>query len=994
MKKDSRFIRGILLPLLFWVVPFLALAQTGSITGKVTDAKGAALPGAAVSIKGTTIGSSTDAGGFYNIPKVKPGTYTLVFSFLGFKQIELLVDVKGGQTLKVDQQMEDNAVMLKDEVVVVGYGVTQSRDLTGSVVAIQPKSFQQGNFATPEQMVVGKVAGVQITSNSGAPGAGSTIRVRGGTSIRASNEPLIVIDGVPVEGQGIAGSPNPLSLINPDDIESFTILKDASAAAIYGSRAANGVIIITTKQGTAGSKINVEFSTTNGVKQLTRNVPVLSADAFRQLVNDSGTAAQKNLLTDGNTNWQDEVFRLGFTTDNNLSVSGGIKSLPYRLGLEYYREDGILKTGQLDRKGISLRATPSFLNNHIKVDINAKYSNTTNRFADVGAIGSAVIFDPTKPIKVDTSTRYNGFFEYRQPNGRPNLLAPRNPVGLLEQRQDNSSVNRFIGNALFDYKVHGLPELHLFVNIGTDYMKGSGTIVVDSNSAGAFLRQGVNNQYEQTRVNQVFDSYFNYARELKGINSKFDLTGGYSFQYFNRQSPAQPDLNQRGDTITPAAPFEDFSENALMSFYTRLNYSFRGKYLLTATMRADGSSRFSPENRWGYFPSVALAWRMSDERFFQRFESLSNLKMRFGWGVTGQQDIVGNDYPYIANYGQSTQTAQYQFGNQFYYLLRPAAYDINIKWEETASLNFGFDYGFFNNRLYGTIDLYRKTTKDLINEVPIPGGTNFSNFLTTNVGSMLNSGVEVVANVVLIDNKKTNLELGGNFSYNKNEITELLLSDDPNYVGVLVGGIGGGVGNTIQVHSIGSPVFSFFVYEQLYDESGKPLEGKYKDQNGDGTINNKDLIRKGGAIPTTFASFYGNVRHGKWSAGFSLRGEFGRYVYNNVESQYGNFFNVGGARGYLANVTESYNETKFRNPQYLSDYYVQKANFIRMDNIYVGYNFGSVMNNLFKVRVSAAVQNAFVISSYSGLDPEVVEGRDNNIYPRARVYTLNVNLNF
>lgn len=994
MKKDSRFIRGILLPLLFWVVPFLALAQTGSITGKVTDAKGAALPGAAVSIKGTTIGSSTDAGGFYNIPKVKPGTYTLVFSFLGFKQIELLVDVKGGQTLKVDQQMEDNAVMLKDEVVVVGYGVTQSRDLTGSVVAIQPKSFQQGNFATPEQMVVGKVAGVQITSNSGAPGAGSTIRIRGTTSIGASQDPLIVIDGVPVEGRGIAGSPNPLSLINPDDIETFTVLKDASAAAIYGSRAANGVIIITTKQGTAGTKLNVEFSTTNGVKQLTRTVPVLSTDAFRQLVNDSGTTAQKNLLTDGSTNWQNEVFRLGFTTDNNLSVSGGIKNLPYRLGLEYYREDGILKTGQLDRKGISLRATPSFLNNHIKVDINAKYSNTTNRFADVGAIGSAVIFDPTKPIKVDTSTRYNGFFEYRQPNGRPNLLAPRNPVGLLEQRQDNSSVNRFIGNALFDYKVHGLPELHLFVNIGTDYMKGSGTIVVDSNSAGAFLRQGVNNQYEQTRVNQVFDSYFNYARELKGINSKFDLTGGYSFQYFSRQSPPQPDLNQRGDTIAPAPPFEDFSENALMSFYTRLNYSFRGKYLLTATMRADGSSRFSPDTRWGYFPSVALAWRMSDERFFQRFESLSNLKMRFGWGVTGQQDILGNDYPYIANYGQSTQTAQYQFGNQFYYLLRPAPYDINIKWEETASLNFGFDYGFFNNRLYGTIDLYRKTTTDLINEVPIPAGTNFSNFLITNVGSMLNTGVELVANYVVVDNKRTNFEVGGNFSYNKNEITKLLLSEDPNYIGVLVGGIGGGVGNTIQIHSIGYSAFSFYAYEQLYDESGKPLEGKYKDQNGDGVINNRDLVHRGSSVPTTFAAVYANFRHNKWSAGFSLRGEFGRSVYNNVESQYGNLFNLGGARGYLANLTESYNETKFRNPQYLSDYYVQKANFIRMDNIYVGYNFGSVMNNLFKVRVSAAVQNAFVLSSYSGLDPEVFGGIDNNLYPRARLYTFNVNLNF
>ncbi len=995
MKKDSRIFKGLLLPLLVWMLPFMAFAQTGTITGKVTDSKGAALPGAAVSIKGTTIGGSTDGGGFYNIPKVKAGSYTLVFSFLGFKTAEIPVDVKAGQTTKIDQQMADDAIMLKDEVVVVGYGVTQSRDLTGSVVAIPTKSFQQGNFSTPEQMVVGKVAGVQITSNSGAPGAGSTIRIRGGTSIGASNDPLIVIDGVPIEGQNqISGASNPLTLINPDDIESFTVLKDASAAAIYGSRAANGVIIITTKQGAAGSKLNIEFSTTNGIKQVQGYVPVLSTDAFRQLVTDSGTNAQRALLSDGSTDWQREIYRLGITTDNNLSVSGGIKGLPYRLGLEYYHEDGILKQGNLNRKGMTLRLTPSFLQNHLKVDMNAKYYNTQNKFADGGAVGAAVTFDPTKPVSTDTSTKYGGYYEYRQVNGNPNLLAPRNPVGLLNQREDISSVNRFLGSALLDYKVHNLPELHLFLNLGMDYTRGAGTVFVDSNAASNFVRKGVNNKYEQTKQNQLIDAYFNYARELKGIESKFDLTGGYSFQSWSTESPAQADLNQKGDTISPAAPFPTFTENALMSFYGRLNYSFRGKYLLTATMRADGSSRFSPDARWGYFPSVALAWRMSDERFLKGFEKLSNLKLRLGYGVTGQQDI-GSDYPYIANYFQSTGTAQYQFGNDFYYLLRPAAYDINIKWEETTSINVGLDYGFFNNRLYGTVDVYKKYTIDLLNRIPIPAGTNFSNFLLTNVGSMENTGIEIVANFVAIDNKRTNLEVGANYSYNKNELTKLLATDDPNYPGVLTGGISGGVGNTIQIHSVGYQVFTFYTYQQKYDESGKPLEGSYVDQNGDGVINTNDLVRhKGAAAPTSFVAFYGNFRHDRWSAGFSMRGELDRYVYNNVQSQYGNFFNVGGARGYLANVTESYNETKFRNPQYMSDYYVENASFLRMDNIYVGYNFGSVMNERVKVRVSAAVQNAFVITKYSGLDPEVTNGIDNNLYPRARVYTLNVNLNF
>lgn len=973
------------------ILPLGLMAQNATLTGTVTDELSEPLIGATVFLEGTSVGTVTDLDGNYRVENITPGTYQVAISFVGYKKAVNTMSFAAGETKTLSLQLEEDATIL-EEAVVIGYGTTQTKDLTGSVVAVDTKDFQKGNFATPEQLVVGKVAGVQITSNSGQPGAGSRIRIRGGTSLNASNDPLIVIDGVPVDNGGIAGASNPLALINPDDIESFTVLKDASAAAIYGSRAANGVIIITTKKGVSSSKLNVNFSTNNSISQVTGYVDVLSADQFRDTVNAHGSATQIGLLGDENTEWQKEIYQIGFASDNNLSLSGGLANLPYRLGMEYNHTEGILQTSQLDRTGLTLNLSPNLVNNHLKVDVNAKYFNVQNVFANQGAIGSAVTFDPTQPV-LSGSEALGGYFEWVSGNGAPNALAPRNPVGLLNQRQDESSVNRFIGNVLLDYQTHFMENLHLFLNVGGDFANSSGTVFVPENAASDTLRGGVNNVYEQTKVNRVLETYFNYKTDLRSLKSTVDLTGGYSFQYWSTESPAQPDLNVAGDTVTPPGiPF--FTDNALMSFYGRLNYNIAEKYLITATLRNDGSSRFSPDTRWGLFPSVAFAWRMSEESLFSDIQALSFLKLRLGWGITGQQDIF-QDYPYIANYAEGTSTAQYQLGDVFYTVLRPDGYDPNIKWEETTTYNAGLDFGFRNNRWNGSIDFYHKVTEDLLSVIPIPAGTNFTNQLLTNVGAMTNTGLEVALNYVAIDNDNMLWEIGGNATFNRNEITKLNVLDDPDDPGVLVGGIAGGVGNTIQIHSIGFPTFTYFVYEQEYDESGNPIEGEYVDQNGDGVINPDDLIRfDGNPAPDMFIGLFSNFSYKKWSAGFTLRGEFGQYVYNNVNSSLGNYFNVGSTKGYLANMTSDYINTVFQVPQYLSDYYLESASYLRLDNLYVGYNFGNVIANSVGLTATLIVQNAFVVSSYSGIDPEVPGGIDNNFYPRPRTYGLNLNFNF
>jgi iron complex outermembrane receptor protein len=975
------------------------LAAQATLSGTLTDNQGMGLIGASIILEGTTIGTTTDLDGNYTVSNIPAGSYTVIYSYVGYIKQTRTVSLSDGQSLVMNLSLEENVTLL-NEAVVVGYGVTQTKDLTGAVTSLDTEDFLGGNVNTPEQLVTGKVAGVQITSNGGAPGSGSRIRVRGGSSLNASNDPLIVIDGVPVDNNGIAGSANALNLINPDDIESFTVLKDASAAAIYGARAANGVILIETKKGKAGGDLRVEFSTNNAVTTIARYTDVMTGDEFRQAVTEFGTAEQQALLGEENTDWQREIFRTGFATDNDISFSGGIRNLPYRLGLEFYNENGILDRSQLTRYGTSLNLSPKFFDDHLSINANAKYSLTNNFFADQGAIGGAVGFDPTQPVFGDGPDfeALGGYWQWLDNAGNPVALAGKNPVALLQQREDISEVGRFIGNIQLDYKFHFLPELRANLNIGGDWARSNGSVLVPDSAASQFQNDGQLSWYNQQKNNELLEFYLNYAKTFG--DHKVDATGGYTYQNWSRFSPWVPGFNYNGELVNTQDTFQfpDSTTNRLISFFGRLNYTFKERYLITTTLRYDGSSRFAPENRWGLFPSVALAWRLSEEAFMQNLGSLSNLKVRFGWGVTGQQDIF-SDYPYFANYNQGTPTASYEFGGTFYQVFRPDAFARDIQWETTSSLNFGIDFGFNNNRFYGTLDYYEKNTKDLIAQTFVPAGTTFSNQVLTNIGSLENRGVELTLGYIAIDKDDIGLDIGANATWQQIEVTALGATEDPDAFNfVPVGGIGGATGNTIQIHSPGFTPFTFYAYEQLLGEDGMPIENSaselgYVDQNGDGEINADDLVPGKTPNPDVFLGMYANLRLKKWSAGFTLRGEIGNYVYNNVASQRSSANKAIGIQS-LSNLTTAYFDTEFERDQLFSDYYIENASYLRMDNMFVGYNFGNLGNSDLQLSAQAIVQNAFVITGYSGLDPEVAGGIDNNIYPRPRVFSLNLNLRY
>jgi len=975
-----------------------ALAQDNLVTGKVLDSKdGTAIIGASVLAKGTTVGVSTDANGAFSI-KVPASVKTLVISSISYATKEVAIT---GGSIQIVLDQTSSAV---NEVIVIGYGTARKKDLTGAVTTISSKDFVKGAITTPEQLIAGKVAGVSITPNGGAPGSGSVIRIRGGASLNASNDPLIVVDGVPLDNGGIAGSPNALSLINPNDIETFTILKDASSTAIYGSRASNGVIIITTKKGTSG-KAKWAFISNNSAYNANKKVDVLSADEIRTFVNARGSVAEKATLGTASTNWQDVIYKTALATDNNLSVSGTYKKLPYRVSGGYLNQDGILRTGNLQRTSLAVNLSPKFLKDALKVDINLKASNSKSLFANTGAIGSAVSFDPTKPV-YSGGSRFGGYWEWLDPaNSATGLLSlsPTNPLGLLEQRDDRSNVNRSIGNILLDYSLPFLKGLHININAGFDVAKGSGTTLVnDSAKMGyrRFLNAGVpkggsNNQYNQTKSNTVFDAYLNYVKDLN--IGRFDITAGYSYQAFKSTGDNFPDRTFDGTVVNTPVFATYLDENRLIGMYGRLNYSYKGKYLLTAAVRRDGSSRFAKENRWGTFPSVALGWRIKEEGFLKSAKNLSELKLRVGFGITGQQDGIGN-YSYIGDYSTGGNLSRYQLGNNYFNTLSPNGYNANIKWEQTEMYNAALEFGFFNNRISGTIEYYNRNTKDLLNSVSVPAGSNFTNILTANVGTLKNEGVEFTLNTGIIRKKDVTWDLSFNVTYNKNTITNLTLSPDPNFVGNQFGGISGGTGQQILINSIGFPRGAFYTYKQAYTKSGgDPIDGLFADLNRDGTINEKDLYRYKQVDPVVFLGVSSNFSYKKFTAGFVMRGNVGNYLYNNVNSSTGTQRNILNPLRFINNASRNVLSSNFSgngSQYYLSDYYIENASFLRMDNISIGYNVGKVFNNKADLRIGANIQNAFVITKYSGLDPEVSGGIDNNLYPRPRVYVLSIGLNF
>jgi iron complex outermembrane receptor protein len=963
-------------------------AQDRTISGKVLDSRsGNGLSGASVTASSSKRGTQTDASGSFKI-NVTSADKSLSISSVGYGT--QVVSIEGTNQVQVSL-----AAVTGDlgEVVLVGYGSARKKDLTGAVATVGVKDFAKGPLTSPEQLINGKVAGVQITAPSGAPGAGGRIRVRGTSSLSGSNDPLIIIDGVPIDQQGgIAGSANALNLINPNDIETFTVLKDASATAIYGNRATNGVILITTKKGKSG-KMKVSFSTQNSYSVVGDKVDVLTGDEYRAFVNDKGNATQRGLLGAANTNWQDLIYQGAIMTDNTIALTGGIKNLPYRLSIGYLNQNGVLKTDNLSRVSTSLNVSPKFLNNNLKVDFNLKTSLSKNKFANQGAIGGAAFFDPTQ-VTNRNDNRFGGYWEWLANNNQPDGLAPKNPLGLLNLRDDNSNVMRYITNLQLDYSIPQVPGLRANLNVGYDYAKGEGSVFIPDSAAMTYVRGGVNNQYDNTKKNKLLDFYLNYSRDIKSIKGRLEAMAGYGYQDFMRQATNFADFRANGTEFAPAAPFPFETQNTLVSFYGRTNLSINGKYLLTATLRRDGSSRFSPEQRWGIFPSAAFAWNLSDESFLKNSKVFSNLKLRLGYGTTGQQEI-GNDYAYIANYTLGTQTAQYQFGNTFYPVQRPVGYDANIKWETTTTYNAGIDFGFGNGRVTGSLDYYFKDTRDLLSFIDVPAGTNFTNRIFTNVGDMTNRGVELQINTNLVKSKKLTWDFGFNVTYNTNEITKLTKFDDPTFVGVAVGGISGGVGNTIQMHSVGYRPSSFFVLQQVYNGDGKPVEGLYVDRNKDGLINNLDYYRYQSPEPNWIIGATTSATYGKWSASTVVRANIGNYMYNNVFSGSGTLQQAFPGTGrFIGNVHRNYLETGFAVAQFFSDYYVDNASFLRMDNFTIGYDFGSVVKGISSLRANASVQNAFVITKYQGLDPEIAGGIDNNFYPRPRIFTLGFNVEF
>ena len=993
-------IKKTLVLLLFAIIGISVSAQERTVAGKVTDAKdGAPLVAASVTVKGSNKGTATSKDGTFSI-KVPSNATTLVISYLNYATKEVDLDSKNIVNVALTQSSDQ-----LNEVVVIGYGSVRKKDLSGSVATVSAKDFNTGAITTPEQLIAGKVAGVSIISNSGAPGAGSTIRIRGGASLNASNDPLIVIDGMPIDGGGISGQANALALINPNDIESFSVLKDASAAAIYGARASNGVILITTKKGKKGA-MKVDFSSLLSVGNVSKKADVLSANEIRTIVNANGTSTLKSLLGNSNTDWQDQIYQTAISNETNISLSGSRKNIPYRLSLGSLDQKGVLKTDELKRTTIGYNLAPTLFDNHLSINLNYKLASSESRFANQGAIGAATYFDPTQAVK-SNSARFGGYWEWLDPNSTSGLksLSPKNPLGLLMQSNDNSTVTRQIASALFDYKVHFLPDLHVVVNTGIDVAEGKGTTVINDSAASSYNRfkdaankfhGGVNNQYRQTRSNSYLNAYLNYAKDIKAIGSRLELVAGYEYQDYKTTNYNFSDLTYDKTIVSSPNFASNVPEYRLVSYLGRANLNILNKYVLTASVRQDGSSKFNPDNRYALFPSAAIAWKLKEENFLKTSTVVSDLKLRASYGVTGQQDGIGY-YDYISYYNLGSNSAQYQFGNSFYSIYRPNGYYYNRKWEQTATANLALDFGLFDNRVSGTIEAYNRTTTDLLNEINQPAGTNFSNKIVANVGSMENKGVEVTLNFQPVRTKTTTWDVSLNATYNKNQITKLTISDDPTYAGARYGGISGGTGNTILIQSVGYQRGSYFVYKQVYDAAGKPIDGLFADLNRDGIINEKDLYQYKGNDPQLFFGASSNVTYKKWNAGFVLRANVGNYMYNNVASSSGTLRNFLNPIGYINNGSRDYLTTGFSgngSNYYLSDYYVQNASFLRMDNINIGYNVGKVFHNKANLKINANVQNAFIITQYKGLDPEVNGGIDNNFYPRPRTFVLGLNLNF
>ena len=998
-------------------------AQDVSVSGVVKDQTGEPAIGATIQVKGTTHGTITDYDGNFTLDV--PSDAVLVVSYMGFKTQEITVGSQRSFNITLVEDAE-----LLDDVVVIGYGVVKKDDATGSVTAIEPDMMNKGLTTNAQDMMQGKIAGVNVTTVGGDPGAGAAIRIRGGSSLSASNDPLIVIDGLAMDNNGIQGVSNPLAMVNPNDIETFTVLKDASATAIYGSRASNGVIIITTKKGRAGQKPTFSYEGNMSASVLTNRMEVMNTSEYRDWLTNNGFSSQANGLGAYDTDWQDQIYRTAINTDHNFNVTGGTKNMPYRVSLGYTLQNGVLKTSQMNRVTAAVNLSPSFLDDHLTFNVNAKGMYIGNRFADKGAIGAALVMDPSRPVHDGTYHEFGSYYQTPVPTsnfGDPswttttNANVPQNPVALLNLKDDSSNAGSFVGNIEGDYKIHGFEDLRLHANFGADYSFGRQNTLISPYSYS-------NNYYgwdgytAKTKYNLQFNAYAQYYKDFNE-NHHFDAMLGYEWQHFYLETDEYgcgyyPETHptMAGQAVNVRAPLPVRSESFLVSFFGRFNYIALNRYMITATVRGDGSSKFAPGHKWGLFPSVALGWKIKEEGFLRDVNAISDLKLRLGWGITGQQNLLNNDYIGLLLYEQSQDYADGTLGQidpetgDFIWstTTRPKGYNSDLSWEKTTTYNAGIDFGFAHNRITGSIDYYYRLTTDLISTVDVAMGKNFKNQLPQNIGSLSNQGVEFAINAVAIDNKRLKWDIGFNFTYNDNKIEKLNApteGDEEFYV--RTGSISSGTGNTIQRHQEGYAASTFFVYRTAYDENGVL---NIIDYDGDNRITEGDLQPFHSPMAKFMLGFQTKWEFYNFDLGFTLRANFGNFVYNDVRANK----TYGGATPYregaysnlmwtaadmYADVAGSSNITA--DNVFLIDRFVEDGSFLRCDNITLGYTFNKPK---IKARIYATVSNPFIITRYTGIDPEVpitvdasgvaTSGIDRDVYPRSMTVLCGLSLSF
>lgn len=973
--------------LLFGLVATSLSAQSGyQVKGVVVDAVGPVI-GATVMEQGTSNGTSTGLDGDY-VLTVSSADATISISCIGYVPRTFPASAVPARIVLVED------AQFLDDVIVIGYGTVKKEDMTGSVSTVRADQINKGMISSPSQLLAGKSGGVVVTAGDGQPGSASTIRIRGGSSLNASNDPLIVVDGLPVGGTAISGVSDALASINPNDIESFTVLKDASATAIYGSRASNGVIIITTRKGSKGSArphVNADF--TASLSRNAKYLDVLDGDGMRAAMKQyyGDNAAAMAAVGKENTDWQKEIFRLGQSYEGNVGVSGSVGlgkagSLPYRVSGGYLNQRGTLKTSALDRGTLSLNLNPSFLEDHLTVSLNGKGMYMHNRFANTAAIGQAVEYDPTQPVYDDSTNGIHGYRSW----GTPNTVGT-NPVASLDEKKDLADAYRFIGNAQFDYKVHGFEDLRFNLNLGLDWSKSDGTVDILEGSEQSWHSQteagaGRHTDYDQLRRDETLEFYANYNRTF-AQKHLVDLMAGYSWQHFYHHSNSYSTSVDKSKVYSDSHPaFEHY----LVSFFGRANYGFDDRYLLTATVRYDGTSRFA-NNKWGLFPSVAFAWNARNEAFLKNIDVLSTAKLRLSWGQTGQQDVAGDSYPTIATYYTNQLGSYYHFGDRTIVPIRPNPYNADLKWETTTTWNAGVDLGFLNNRVTASLDAYYRKTTDLLNYTPVPAGSNLKNYLNANIGTLVNQGVELDLGWIALQSRDWFWQIGLNAAWNRNEITKLTSNDSEDYKGVDVGGISGAVGNTIQKYMVGYPTNTFYVFQQVYDTEGKPIMGAYVDRNKDGVINVDDRYFCKKAAPDVTVGFNTTLTWKQWTFAASAHANLGNYVYDNNTSRLSLITDLW-TNGFSANRVPQGIEDGFTVAQYFSDYYIKNASFLKLDNVTVGYTFQ--LPKEMSLNIFGTVQNVFSLTPYKGIDPEVFSGIDSNIWPRPRTCVLGLKYNF